>query len=845
MARKTRSAPKAKLGIAKWFRGTSTFQIKAADDLQNALRDDVEQNTTHRIRAVMQSLGLEPPMKTRLLRGVMKMSKCNDLAFLFGIMTVFYKKNKTGKGYSLNEQIIMSTIAHLDMIATLRELDRILPPGHISKKQQEILDKIEARRVRAIKKAMRPRKPKVPAISPYFEKLVRPKFHSTNLGCKMPDITTSSIPYERYLDPHYKIPNSNRWFATYSLRPSERIVRAIIDEEIDKIFCDFECMLQRANNMEIICEYHFQEYLNERRRQNERFVKTRELLGGSILPSKIQGEKRKKYIIERLHKDIEANIGKIRKRQKNKIFKVKLLSGKSDVCEKLVEVGTTEPFMKTMTSDFPPFSPVPSYADVPGHYLRPCPCSSKKCKEITRYITPSCVCNAPDPSAQKALLKEQTCKKKKTKGSGKGKDKDKGKDTDKDKDQDTGRGPGPGPLPDLNKKQGPRYPSGAANRLKAGKDSNRLEGGEVKLKCTPFHVPGRRVISNPCKRLCNQGNLVENFFSRLLEDSDDDTNKNRSEYGRTSLLNDDVSPKQSKIFFRAATKHTPYTFEYERVYKFSSTSITTKVKKMFVDVLDEEHIVPREWEGHPNVIGAAAYNFHKLFKEGVAEKTKEIEEKEQEKKAEEEIPVSDPDYAPKMFRKKYSQTYFDANNLKLMDQMLKDALNLMKKNPYYVLASLPECHKLPVLREWIYRRYGKVYTKEDRLEFLKQAQEEFSKIAARTMNVQFPDNKEVKVPRNMTYKQRDELMTKFNEIQKTVMDDMDEKLMKTSRDFWFALRPYILPKGPPRNTYYAYMPARVRDIQHFRLWQPGEYRDYKQFRQRREQIEAAKARGEA
>ena len=62
------------------------------------------------------------------------------------------------------------------------------------------------------------------------------------------------------------------------------------------------------------------------------------------------------------------------------------------------------------------------------------------------------------------------------------------------------------------------------------------------------------------------------------------------------------------------------------------------------------------------------------------------------------------------------------------------------------------------------------------------------------------------------------------------MDKMDNIIMDTARKFWFGIHPFILPKGPPRNTFFAYMPARPRDIQHFRLWQPGDYRDMAAYR---------------
>lgn len=51
--------------------------------------------------------------------------------------------------------------------------------------------------------------------------------------------------------------------------------------------------------------------------------------------------------------------------------------------------------------------------------------------------------------------------------------------------------------------------------------------------------------------------------------------------------------------------------------------------------------------------------------------------------------------------------------------------------------------------------------------------------------------------------------------------------MEQSRILWFAMRGYICSGGPPREAFYAYMPARRRDIIRFRLWTPYEYMDAK------------------
>lgn len=56
---------------------------------------------------------------------------------------------------------------------------------------------------------------------------------------------------------------------------------------------------------------------------------------------------------------------------------------------------------------------------------------------------------------------------------------------------------------------------------------------------------------------------------------------------------------------------------------------------------------------------------------------------------------------------------FDPDNAEQMDKLLKDGMRQLSKDQRYVLASLPDSYKIPQLREWIKRRFGKVYTQKE------------------------------------------------------------------------------------------------------------------------------------
>ena len=56
---------------------------------------------------------------------------------------------------------------------------------------------------------------------------------------------------------------------------------------------------------------------------------------------------------------------------------------------------------------------------------------------------------------------------------------------------------------------------------------------------------------------------------------------------------------------------------------------------------------------------------------------------------------------------------------------------------------------------------------------------------------------------------------------------MDESIMELARTFWFGMRAAICHKGPPTESYFAYMPSRPDDIVKIRLWKPTDFMDSK------------------
>lgn len=237
--------------VAAWFRGTSHYQILGADMLFSALRDDAEQGTTHRIRTCLNLIGLEPMITSKQIAFLMKLSRCNDLIFLWFLMEMHYKTPKPGP-YCVNEQLICSSICHLDMITTLRQLDKILPSGHASK------IKIKSG---AVRKEHTFKRSKTDChsqyVSPYFEMYPRPQHYGKRLTLEMPAFRVKLNMYKAYDDPNNNVQNeSNRWFAYYEFNAGKRIAHGIIRDIIENIFNSLDTASLKYRSADIECDYH-------------------------------------------------------------------------------------------------------------------------------------------------------------------------------------------------------------------------------------------------------------------------------------------------------------------------------------------------------------------------------------------------------------------------------------------------------------------------------------------------------------------------------------------------------------------------------------------------------------
>lgn len=235
------------IDVPDWYRGLSSFQYRAARNLLYAIRDDLEQDTSHRVREILNTIGLRPPLSKKNVRFVMKLSRGNDLAFLWFLKDLYYTTQEPG--YNTNEQLILSCIAYLDLIFTIRGLDNLLPTGQPPKKtppkrkmSKIVIDRLSRRKLQYSRLLPRKLTKQTGSFNkqyklPYLERQRRPRPFGKSLTAYPPENVIQLKFLEVFKDPNYVIPNeSSRWFSNYEPNEGRKTANSLVNQSLDEIF---------------------------------------------------------------------------------------------------------------------------------------------------------------------------------------------------------------------------------------------------------------------------------------------------------------------------------------------------------------------------------------------------------------------------------------------------------------------------------------------------------------------------------------------------------------------------------------------------------------------------------
>lgn len=160
--------------------------------------------------------------------------------------------------------------------------------------------------------------------------------------------------------------------------------------------------------------------------------------------------------------------------------------------------------------------------------------------------------------------------------------------------------------------------------------------------------------------------------------------------------------------FNRPTKHKPYQFDYQKIFASKpKDKEKISIRQMFLAALDEtpSNLPAETDQSHRTYDEAVRKCAQKTFNEELIKYQKEKKSKVDALNTEKFNPLGD--YSP--------LSLHNAENFVLMEKLLFDAFQYLRRDPKFVWAQLPDAHRVPSLREWIARRFGKVYPPAERI----------------------------------------------------------------------------------------------------------------------------------
>ncbi|KAH8242572.1 hypothetical protein KR032_000138 [Drosophila birchii] len=318
---------------ATWFTNLSDFQVQAIEDLNFAIRDDEAQGTVYRTQHCLSLLGITPMVKKRMLRKLILACRRSDLAFLYFLLEACYK----AAGFANSERIIMSAITYLDLEMTMRELDRILPPGveRLNPKHSirigsvSIPNKFPYLRHSNQAVPQRDSKPK-PVRSPYFMSQPKPKGRLYNNISRPPRLVVTFPFWPAGERPNYKVNEESRWFANYKFQPVRRLLLDMLGDIMSEYWIQMGA--QDVDCAAPLCEFHKEAQRQEQLVKDAALVKAHKFCLSLVDVTTREDEALKKRIVAELDKGIENYTLRWQRLRQRHLTDVMLLEEHDQMC---------------------------------------------------------------------------------------------------------------------------------------------------------------------------------------------------------------------------------------------------------------------------------------------------------------------------------------------------------------------------------------------------------------------------------------------------------------------------------------------------------------------------------
>ncbi|EDW88730.1 uncharacterized protein LOC6527951 [Drosophila yakuba] len=735
----------------RWYRGMSAVQMKACDGLLHALRDDMAQGSTYRVRHCVHQLGIYPPVGARQIKDIIAMSQGSDLAFLWFLWEFAYKSrrrsrkdnwNLDSEHYSVNEQLLLSGIAHLDMPSTLRALDALLPPGTQSKKLNS-----PVKTAQSSSKTIRP-KPKNYAL-PYFAPQVRPRKYIPKSKYRQPETKVPFLEYSQYKDRMQIIPNEKpRWFAQYRLCPAKRVVATMLTEELNGL--SLQSDNYNLEDKDPKCETHRFLKEAENLQKQEKIFNQPCLAQLDVVGDELKA--RRKHILQDIENNVKRASKNLGRQTKRPSSPVKHARTTRKNCDSTMVMGLG-------IEENPRLH---SYAHSSENSIR---VMLMKGNESHR-------CGAGDCEVL---------------------------DVDCDVKDST----------DINIKpqsKSTRSSYKSQNVLKQNRKS--IEKSTKSIEEKPLNFP-----TSSFKKLAD---LIP-ACSRTLRCLKRSATKCPEEETFTNSTIAGIQLDHHKVFDIPSPPVEPLPWE-DKVLDLEDKKPV--IKRLCIDALgNNESKSKKELQRNkffPPVSRAAANCAVDMFRKKVAE-TKE-------------------NSADKHTKNNGGDIVIDPDDDEQIENLLKEALRVLRGNRQYVLATFSNAHKMPVLLDWVANRYGKSYNRAGMNSLVKNSFLIYESV--------YQDEKGhkrdmLKLKRSVTglgasisYASHKKFMSQVSQRKAEYHNKLNELALEQTRLAWLAMRGYSHLGGNIKDAFFAYMPARRQDIKRQHVWKSYDYRDMVKLRLR-------------
>ncbi|EDV58449.2 uncharacterized protein LOC6541754 [Drosophila erecta] len=706
----------------RWYRGMSTVQMKACDGLLHALRDDMEQGSTYRVRRCLTQLGIHPPVGASQIKDIIAMSQGSDLAFLWFLWEFAYKSPRKSRKdnwhldsehYTVNEQLLLSAIAHLDMPSTLRALDALLPPATQSKRMNS-----PAKTEQSSSKTNR-RKPKHYAL-PYFAPQVRPREFIPKSKFRPPETKVSFPEYSHYKDRMHQIPNEGpRWFAQYRLSPAKRVIAHLLAKELNGL--PLESSSSNLDNGPM-CETHRFLKEAEHMQKQEKIYNQRCLAQLDVPGDELKA--RRKHILNGIEIDVKLASNRIGRQPGRASSPVKHAYGS---CTTRKKDGPTM-LMGLGIEEIPRLH---SYA----HSL--------------------------DNSIRVMLMKgneSQRC------------------------------GAGDYEILDVD------------SDVKGSTETNLKPQSQSSIIKVPPSLP-----TSSFKKLAD---LIP-ACSRTLRCLKRSSTKCPEEETFTIRTTGGVQLDHHKVFDVPSPPKEPLPWE-DKVLDLEDKQAV--IEKLCIDALGNgETKSKKELQQSkfiPAVSAAAADCAVNMFRKKVAETTENPADK---------------------HTKQNGDTLIDPDDDEQIENLLKEALRILRGNRQYVLATFSNAHKMPVLLDWVADRYGKSYSRAGLNSIVKTSfriyESVYQEERGNKRNILELKRSVTGLGGSINYASHNRFMSQVRERKAEYNDKLNKLALEQTRLTWLALRGYSHLGGNLKDTFFAYMPARTLDVKRQHVWKSSDYRD--------------------